>query len=56
MGKRRNSYSEDTDFSFQQDYSRDEYVDDREEDFDRKYRERNIRDFRKDRRRQKETW
>ncbi len=56
MSKRRNSYNQDTDFNFQTDYVRDEYVNDREEDFDRKYRERNARDSRKERRRQKEVW
>ena len=56
MGKRYNSYNQKADFYSQNDRDRNEYVDDREEDFERKHRERNIRDFRKERRSQKEQW
>lgn len=57
MGKRNNS----KDNNFQQEsdsnsYINYDYVDERDEAFDRKYRERNMRDYRKERRRQKETW
>jgi hypothetical protein len=57
MGKRNNSKDNN---SFQEpdnsNYVNYDYVDDRDEVFDRKYRERNMRDYRKERRRQKETW
>lgn len=55
MGKRYNSF----DFENDRDdcnYYNDSSNDDLEEKFERKHRERNLRDFRKDRRKQKETW
>jgi hypothetical protein len=57
MGKRNNSKDnnsyQEPDNSGHTNY---EYTDDRDELFDRRYRERNMRDYRKERRRQKETW
>jgi hypothetical protein len=35
---------------------KDDFFEDREENFGRKFREKNLRDFKKERRRQKESW
>jgi len=44
------------DDDFQPFNSQDDFSDDREENFGRKFREKNMRDFKKERRRQKEKW
>ena len=57
MSKRRNfktgGFDDD---DFQPFNSQDDFSDDREENFGRKFREKNMRDFKKERRRQKEKW
>jgi hypothetical protein len=57
MSKRRNfktgGFDDD---DFQPFNSENDFFDDREEEFGRKFREKNLRDFKKERRHQKEKW
>lgn len=54
MSKRKNFYNSNFNFA---DYSQNHYVDDeQDEELEKKFREKNLRDSRKDRRKQKENW